>query len=461
MTFFRKTYWYASAFFKKRWKLVLGVVFVSIVLFPTVFGGLITFLRLKKTTFIGRIGSVSLATLPRDIQEKMSDGLTRVDERGVVLPALAERWSVEDGGKTYRFILKQRVSWQDGKEVKAEDMKYNFSDVQIIPTQNEVIFKLKDAFVPFPAVVSQPVFRQNKSRVIGTGEFRMVKIKKEGANISEVQLESSREKLVYRFYPTESSAITAFKTGAVDVLEDMTGTGDLAQWKTVKTTPVIRKDRYLAVFFNMDHPLFEKNVRQALNYALPKRGGEERATNPIHPGSWAFNKTVKTYDEDNGRAVELLLKSVPQSPINIELTTTVNFQDEAEEIKREWEAVGNDAANACKRSKELAKKVECTNFALTVSLRVTNFPDLSNFQAMVIAQQIPKDPDQYFLWHSTQSTNFMHYKSPRIDKLLEDGRKEQDKDQRTAIYQDFQQFLVEDSPAIFLTHPTEFTIERK
>ena len=112
MTFFRKTYWYASAFFKKRWKLVLGVVFVSIVLFPTVFGGLITFLRLKKTTFIGRIGSVSLATLPRDIQEKMSDGLTRVDERGVVLPALAERWSVEDGGKTYRFILKQRVSWK-------------------------------------------------------------------------------------------------------------------------------------------------------------------------------------------------------------------------------------------------------------------------------------------------------------------------------------------------------------
>ena len=51
---------------------------------------------------------------------------------------------------------------------------------------------------------------------------------------------------------------------------------------------------------------------------------------------------------------------------------------------------------------------------------------------------IPKDPDQYSLWHSTQtSTNISHLKNARIDKLLEDGRTELDQEIRKKIYLDF------------------------
>ena len=76
------------------------------------------------------------------------------------------------------------------------------------------------------------------------------------------------------------------------------------------------------------------------------------------------------------------------------------------------------------------------------------------------SQEIPADPDQYTLWHSTQSTNITGYNSPKIDKLLEDGRKISDKEERKAIYLDFQRFLVEDTPAAFLFHPTVYTIIR-
>ncbi len=85
----------------------------------------------------------------------------------------------------------------------------------------------------------------------------------------------------------------------------------------------------------------------------------------------------------------------------------------------------------------------------------------SDFQAILIAQQIPLDPDQHALWHSTQDTNISRYSELKIDKLLEDGRKISDFDKRQEIYQDFQRFLVEDSPAIFLQHPVTYTIERK
>ena len=84
-----------------------------------------------------------------------------------------------------------------------------------------------------------------------------------------------------------------------------------------------------------------------------------------------------------------------------------------------------------------------------------------DYDAFLATVDIPKDPDQYSLWHSTQATtNISKYKNPRIDKLLEDGRTELDQDTRKKIYLDFQRFLVEDVPAIFLYHPIFYTISR-
>src|SRR6185369_8402425 len=114
----------------------------------------------------------------------------------------------------------------------------------------------------------------------------------------------------------------------------------------------------------------------------------------------------------------------------------------------------------CKTSKSVQDKSLCDNLNINVKLRLVGFPDLSNFQVVLVGQEIPPDPDQYYLWDSTQSTNFTGYKNPRIDKLLEDGRKSIDQSERKSIYQDFQQFLVEETPAIFLTHLKTYTVVR-
>lgn len=461
MKFLRTMYWYVTAFLRKQWLLLLGVVIVSIVLFHFLSSFLIAILpQGKQTHYIGRAGNITLATLPLDIQEKISDGLTTTGKDQSPIPAIAERWSVEDEGKTYRFILKKNVKWQDGKVLEPTDINYNFSDAEVVTNQNEIVFKLKEPFSPFPSVVSQPIFREEKNTIIGTGAYQVRKIKKEGPQITQLELESENEKLVYRFYPTEDRAITAFKRGEVDVLEDLTRTADLKDWKNVKITEDIRDDRYLALFFKMGEGGFDKDVRQALNYGLPKPNVNERALSPINPQSWAYNKTVKTYDEDDERAVELLLRSVPQQKLTIELTSTTNFQAEAENIKQQWEMLGQTAVLACKNSKAVTDKALCENLHIEVTLRLVGFPDLSNFQVVLVGQEIPPDPDQYYLWDSTQSTNFTRYQSPRIDKLLEDGRKVIDREERRTLYLDFQQFLIEDTPAIFLKHLKVFKVER-
>ena len=41
----------------------------------------------------------------------------------------------------------------------------------------------------------------------------------------------------------------------------------------------------------------------------------------------------------------------------------------------------------------------------------------------------------------------------KVDKLLEEGRKTQDSKERARIYEEFQNLLIEDSPAVFLLNP--------
>ena len=77
-----------------------------------------------------------------------------------------------------------------------------------------------------------------------------------------------------------------------------------------------------------------------------------------------------------------------------------------------------------------------------------------NFQVLLITHSIPIDPDQYFLWHSTQTrTNLTGYSFARVDKDLEDGRKIINEAERKEKYLDFQKELLEDAPATFLYFP--------
>jgi peptide/nickel transport system substrate-binding protein len=111
---------------------------------------------------------------------------------------------------------------------------------------------------------------------------------------------------------------------------------------------------------------------------------------------------------------------------------------QAESISKDWTAAG-----------------------VVVNLQViSNIP--TDYQAFLAIYDIPDDPDQYSIWHSTQtSTNITHYQNPRIDKLLEDGRSEINIEDRKKTYFDFQRYLVEDSPAAFLYYPEIYSISRR
>lgn len=424
-----------SAFWQKQKKLIIVSSLLGILSF-LYFPKIIRWLVISQTQRIGMVGKFTTVDLPLEIQRLISDGLTCLEEDGSSSPCLAASWEVGNEGKEYIFTLQDNLLWQDGKPVKAADINYNFSDVatQIIDDK-KIKFILREPFSPFPVIVSKPIFRKG---MVGTGKYKIKSIKKNGQIIEKLNLTPN---LTFRFYPTETAARTAFKLGEVDILTQLSSPGELETWKEIKISSEVKYNRFVTIFFNTQNKKFtDKSVRQALAYAIKDRW-QPPALNSISPRSWAYNPEVKPYEFDLENAQKLLKKSTTdeqtQPLTEIELATVPSLISVAEAIKSDWEELG-----------------------IKTKIKIISSLD-EEFETLLVSQEVPPDPDQYNLWHSTQITNISRYKSPKIDKLLEDGRKTLDPQKRKDIYYDFQRSLVEDTPAIFLFHPTLYTISRK
>lgn len=465
----RKYYWYFTAYLKKHGLVLVSSIIGAIVIFSVLVPTLAQTFEFKPRVYIGIVGKHTLDNLPREITNQISAGLTKIEVDGSTKPNLAERVSIEDDGQSYRFVLKKNLKWQDGKVLEPSDINIPVKDTQVIATKNDIVFKLPAPFAPFQSVVSQPLLRKTNEKhrlfftrenLIGLGEYVVSDYELKANHLSQIVLDSPTKRLIYRFYLTEDQLVLAFKRGEVDQVENLHSPHGLDTWNNISLQKTVRNDQYLGLFFDNHNPLFTKNVRQALSYATNKPTDKTRAIGPISPDSWAYLIGGKTYEYDLERAVERILADLPQQPFAVSLTTTSEFQSEAEKIKQEWESFFVKAKEACNTNKDITDKSICDNLNPQINLKVTNFPDLNNYEAILIGQEIAKDPDQYQLWHSDQPSNFTHYKNTRIDALLERGRTTTNQSERKEIYEEFQQFFLEDAPAIFIRHLETYQVSR-
>lgn len=68
------------------------------------------------------------------------EGLTRYDDKGNVIPAIAEKWEINDKGAT--FYLKKEAKWSDGKPVQAQDFVFSWRRALDPKTASEYAFIL-------------------------------------------------------------------------------------------------------------------------------------------------------------------------------------------------------------------------------------------------------------------------------------------------------------------------------
>lgn len=447
----RKRYyaWLLRAYVKK-WK--------KTILLALTFGGLIFFLLLnlfrlyvgpllqRNVIKVGYSGTFTINTLPDEILEKISYGLTKIEKNGNVLPDAASSWEMKNNSLEYVFTLKKNQRLHNNEELTSYNLPFDFKDAKKKPLDKyHVAYILKKPYAPFLALLSKPILIKG---IYGLGSYKITETELNANFVKSLTLQSIKEKnkkeLIY-FYPTEKALKMAFVLGEVD---SVVGLSDLTfndtsfdRWNTVNAVRNITYGKVVSVFYNNnDKYLSNKKVRQALNYALPEEFKEfgERAYSPYSPYSLYYSKPAHYQIGELEIARTLLASSsIDPKEMNLTITTTKNFEHVAKIVRDSW------------------KKLQ-VNASITILDEVPN-----DFQILIRPLKIPKDPDQYTIWHTAQKNNISHYKNLRIDKLLEDGRIITNNTERVPIYADFQKYLLDDAPVSFLYYPVEFTLQRR
>lgn len=417
-----------------------GLLFVSFVIFK------FEALSLRPNTLSeGIVGTYQRHDLPEIATRLMSQGLVEIDKSGRTVPKLADSWQSNSEATQFDFKLKNNLRWVDSLPVKSQDIEFSIPDVGIsYPDEQTIRFKLKDSYSAFPSLLVKPIFK--KGTLIGTGPYKVQKIETSRIFITKITLSTkdlTLPRISIRFYPNEKTAITAFILGEVQSLLGTTNSSMFKGSPLVKLHQTTSFNKIVTVLYNTKDPLLSnRSLRQALGFSIPEIENDTLAKTSIPPYSWAYFEDVHDY-LSNLEEAEAALKRAKSAASNdllskeLVLTSTPQYEEIGKKIVSSWQKLG-----------------------LKAILRIeSGIPQ--NFQALLIAQSIPSDPDQYSLWHSTQKTNLTKYDSKRADKDLEDGRKLLDEKDRSQKYFDFQKVLSEDSPATFLFFPKYNTIYLK
>ena len=423
--------WLIKAYLKKLKKTIFlsfAVGLATFFIFYIFFKILQPSFPLNQKDVVGIIGTYNVNDLPTEVTSKMSFGLTAISANGLPVSSGASSWKIRDNGKTYEFLLKDNIYFNDHSKFTSDEINYNFEDVSVEkPSKNKILFKLKNSYSPFLVTVSKPIFKKN---FVGLGNYKLKSLNVSGDFVNSIELSpvKSGKNIIYQFYPTEEALKIALILGEINKTSDVYDLSFLnINFKNFKNYVITRRvnyDKLVTLFYDtQDKTLSDKRLRESLSYALPNSFTEgEKTTTPYPSNFWASKENSLSYQQDITHAKLLLAQSESSGSAKIKLTikSLPKYKPVAEKIKDSWKEIG-----------------------IQTDVQITNSLPPS-FQIFLGEFNVSKDPDQYVLWHSSQPNNISRYKNLRIDKLLEDGRQITDLQEREKIYSDFQKYLLDE-----------------
>ena len=461
----------------------------------------------------GLIPNITSDSSSHEIGGLIYSNLVRTNKDLEVEGELAERWDVSKDELTITFYLRKGVKWHDGEEVTAEDVDFTYRymiDPKTPTAYAESFRQVRKAEVvdrytyrvtydkPYapgllswgiwilPRHILEPAWKagvdlrttQQNRRPVGSGAYRFVEWK----TGEKVVLESNHDyfegrpyinRVVYRIIPDPSTIFLELK--AKDI--DMAGLTPI-QFRRQTEYPAFQKafhryqylaNAYTYLGFNLRDPRFQdKRVRQAIAHAIDKQeiidgvllGLGRQAVGPYKPGTWWYKVDVKTFPFDPERAKALLAEvgwkpgsdgilEKDGKPFSFTIRTNQGNlvrQQTAEIIQRRLMAIGIDV------------KIHVVEWAAFLN----TFIRKRDFEAIILGWGLGTDPDQYEIWHSSKTgseeLNHISYSNPKVDDLLEAGRRTFDQARRKAIYGELQEIMAEDQPVVFLFVPDALSV---
>lgn len=476
---------------------------------PTAAGGMPaygdTFIEATIGDIAGLIPNITSDGASHEVGNMVYDGLVKADKDLNFVGAMAESWEFSADCLQLTWKLKRNIKWHDGKPFTAEDVLFTYQAMinPKTPTAyKEDFLAVKSAEIVDPYTVrityAKPLAKAiqswsmwmlpkhllekyvadgklkdspENSAPIGTGPYRFQEWKSGEkvvlvANTNYYEGRPYLGRIVYRVIPNQGTIFLELKARGVD-LASLTAIQYSRQTEYPAFRKSFRKYRYPSSAytyfgFNLKDPRFaDRRVRQAFAHAINKQeliegvlmGLAREATGPIRPGTWAYTDKVAHYDYDPEKAKALLaqvgwkdngdgvLRDKDGKPFSFTIRTNQGNEERkkvAEIIQQRLAAIG---------VKTEIQVIEWASF-------IKEFIKKKRFEAVVLGWGVGTDPDQFGVWHSSQTgpdqLNQISYANPEVDKLLEDGRASCHQQERVKYYHRFQEVLAEDQPLVFL-----------
>jgi microcin C transport system substrate-binding protein len=449
-----------------------------------------------------------------NVHEFITETLLRPNDETYALdPSLAERYDISPDGKTFTFYLRKNVKWQDGEPFTSEDVKFSYDAIfnpdfnaAFLRTYYDNIEKVEtpDAFtVRFTTkskyfnnflqiadmrIVPKHFYGKTKEDAkknkvtMGTGPYILEKYE-QGQRITLTRnpnwwgnsVESEKGKynfktIVIRFVKDDNIALEMLKKGDIDFVQmnpemymkkavgPEWGKSVLkikAENKTPKGTGFIA--------WNLRRDLFkDRDVRLALAHLMNRDlmnqkfryGMSLPATGPWYQQNEYADPTVKAVTFDPKKANELLQKAGWSDPDKTGVLSKV-INGKKTEFAFTLTYGNQDSEKYYTIYQEDLKRV-----GIRMDLKLLEWNafvkllDDGNFDAITLQWSGVVDYDPKQIWHSANAvkggSNFIGYKNPKVDQMIDAAREEMDKKKRIPMMRAVYKQIADDAPYAFM-----------
>lgn len=434
------------------------------------------------------------------ISELVFEGLTRLDDRGIPQPAVAESWTISPDGLTIRFELDPTAMWHDGTQITSKDVAFTYGllqdeaytgadallwqSVEITPIgETDVSFRLQEPYAPFLSVVRRGLLPAHllegetistlknhkfNRELVGNGRFRVVN---DWLLFGTLRLEPVAEKfpseplietVAIRFYENESARLQAYNAGEVDGLIGVSQEA-LAQFASLSETAGLYSSTNAAQFqllFNLledERVTAESAFRQALIQSVDKSALITAAL----PGQAIPLESIVPRDQWGAIMPDEPLLFDTEAAQSILETAGFVKEDDAwgRIVDEKFEQVGVEAISAdLSPHNKIAEAVasQWSDFGLTVSLKNLSLDEYMaalesrTFDVALVEIAPTYDPDLYDFWSQEALINGQNYagwNSQRASEYLEAARQTYDLNERYALYRQWNDLFYDTLPA--------------
>ena len=427
------------------------------------------------------------------------NGLVKYDKDIKLTGDLAKRWEISDDKRTIRFFLHKNVKWQDGQPFT--DVKFTFDayrdpkvptsyatdfmkahSLQVLdPYTVEVTYK--EPYAPALGSWTQGMLPSHllkgkditksplKRHPIGTGPYKF----REWKTQEKIVLDSYHhyfehrpyiDRVMTRVIPDPATMFLELKASRIDQM----GLSPLQYSRQTSSKwfdKNFHKYKYLTfaytyLGYNLNDWRFkDRKVRQALTTAINREsivqgvllGLGQVAYTPYKPDTYWYNPNVKKFPYDPEKAKKMLAEAG---------WVDTNGDGILEKDGKPFEfTILTNQGNQLRERAATIIQADLRKVGIRVKIRtlewaafLNNYINKHNFEACLLGWGIGIDPSQIDIWNSKKTAehelNFISYKNPEVDKLLDDAAATYERKKRKKLYDKFQEIIAEDQPYTFL-----------